>query len=194
MARKRRGPSSTNIQNAHRLIQRSPANLIRGGDKAEAVPWTKITRGRTVTTHQSSEEVLKALDADPKVALEYDKAARHQGLRVQQLTPSGANKSLQAEAEWNHWSEFSWRPFVGVCFGLLGLITGLAVIVAYVGVIFFKKDAAILASLPGMLGAVAVVMGTMASILGGVSWLRRRMCVTGSAPQSPDRFRSTGSR
>jgi hypothetical protein len=79
---------------------------------------------------------------------------------------------MQAEAKADHWPTYSWRPFIGFCFGLLAVLAGLTVFGAYLGVMVGRVEASVLSYLPGMLGAEAAVMGTMAPVLGIASYFR----------------------
>ncbi|WP_426713712.1 hypothetical protein [Chromobacterium violaceum] len=85
------------------------------------------------------------------------------------------NATMQAEARAEHWPTYSWRPFIGFAFGLLALISGITVAACYLGGMFMGRNPQLLAQLPGMLGAEAGVMATMAPILGIASWFRGKM-------------------
>jgi len=148
------------------------------GDKAGSVAQKVVDVAQQVTGKPTGDQAIAALQADPNLVLQYRKAMLDQEVAFEQLAEQNAsdvNKSMQAEASANHWPTYSWRPFVGFSFGLLGLIGGLTAAAAYIGVMFFRRDPVILGSLPGLLGAEAVVMGTMAPILGIASWFRGKM-------------------
>lgn len=155
------------------------------GDKAGNVAQKVVDVAQAVTGKATGDQALAALQADPNLVLQYQKAMLDQEVTFEQLAVQNAtdvNKSMQAESASEHWPTYSWRPFIGFCFGALALISGGTVAIAYAGVMFFKKDPAVLTSLPGMLGAEAVVMGTMAPILGIASWFRGRMQADPSIP------------
>lgn len=157
------------------------------GDKAGTVAQKVVDIAQQVTGAPTGDAALKALQADPNLVLQYQQAMLAQETTLDQLAVQNAadvNKSMQAEAASEHWPTYSWRPFIGFCFGALALISGGTVAIAYAGVIFFKRDPSVLTSLPAMLGAEAVVMGTMAPILGIASWFRGRMQADPSIPTS----------
>lgn len=149
-----------------------------GGDKAGAVAQKVVTVAQQVTGKPTGDQALAALQADPNLVLQYQQAMLAQATTFEQLAVQNAadvNKSMQTEAASEHWPTYSWRPFIGFCFGGLALICGITVAIAYIGVMFFKRDAAVLASLPGMLAAEAAVMTTIAPVLGIASWFRGKM-------------------
>ncbi|MCA8198364.1 3TM-type holin [Burkholderia vietnamiensis] len=88
---------------------------------------------------------------------------------------AAVNQAMQVDARSDHWPTCSWRPFIGFCLGLLGLLSGLTVGGAYIGVMAFHADPKVLTDIPGMLGAEAAVMATMAPVLGIASYFRGKM-------------------
>lgn len=155
------------------------------GDKAGSIAQKVVDVAKQVTGKGSGDEALAALQADPNLVLQYRKAILDQEVAFEQLAAQNAadiNKSMQTESAAEHWPTYSWRPFIGFCFGALALISGITVAVAYIGVMFFQKDPALLGSLPGMLGSEAVVMGTIAPVLGIASWFRGKMQADPSIP------------
>lgn len=148
------------------------------GDKAGMVAQKVVDVAQQVTGQPTGDAALKALQADPNLVLQYRQAVLAQEVQFEQLAVQNAadvNKTMQSEAASEHWPTYSWRPYIGFCFGTLGLTSGITVAVAFLGVMFFKMDAAVLAQLPGMLGAEAAVMATMAPVLGIASWFRGKM-------------------
>lgn len=87
------------------------------------------------------------------------------------------NMTMQAEAASEHWPTYSWRPFIGACFGVLALFAGLAVVFTYGAAMLGKPSTAAFANLPGMLQGIAAVMFTIAPVLGVSAWHRGRMQV-----------------
>jgi len=96
-------------------------------------------------------------------------------LAADQANTAAINQTMQVEAKADHWPTYAWRPFVGFCFGVLALISGLTVAGAYLGVMFLRADPKVLTDIPGMLGAEAAVMATMAPVLGIASYFRGKM-------------------
>lgn len=158
---------------------------LTGSDKAEQIAQKAIDIAQTVTGQTSGDAALKALQADPNLVLQYRKAVLDQEVTFQQLAVQNAkdiNQTMQAEAAAEHWPTYSWRPYIGFCFGTLALQCGVTVAIAYWGVMFFDVKSDVLAYLPGMLGAEAAVMATMAPILGVASWFRGKMQADPSIP------------
>lgn len=154
------------------------------GDKAGTVAQKVVNVAETVTG-KTGDQALTALQSDPNLVLQYQKAILDQATTFQQMAAQNAadvNKTMQAEAAASHWPTYSWRPFIGFCFGAMGLISGLTVAACYISVMFLKRDPAVLAALPGMLGAEAAVMATMAPILGIASWFRGQMQANPALP------------
>lgn len=158
---------------------------VTGSDKAEQVAQKAIEIAQTVTGKPTGDQALAALQADPALVLQYRQAVLAQEVSFQQLAVQNAseiNQTMRAEDAAEHWPTYSWRPFIGFCFGLMGLSGGLTVAVAYVGVMFFNVKPDVLAYLPGMLGAEAAVMATIAPVLGIASWYRGKMQADPSIP------------
>jgi len=154
------------------------AKWVTGSDKAEQVAQKAIDIAQTVTGKPSGDDAIKALQTDPALVLQYRQAVLAQEVSFQQLAVQNAseiNLTMRAEAATEHWPTYSWRPFIGFCFGVLSLTSGGTAAVAYLGVMFFKVDAAVLAQLPPMLAAEAAVMATIAPVLGIASWYRGKM-------------------
>lgn len=151
---------------------------ISGSDKAEKVAQKAVDIAQQVTGTASGDAALKALQADPNLVLQYRQAVLAQELDFEKLAVQNAsdiNKTMQAEAAAEHWPTYSWRPFIGFCFGLLAMVGGITAGAAYVGVMFVGVKPEVLSYLPAMLGAEAAVMATMAPILGVASWFRGKM-------------------
>lgn len=158
---------------------------ITGSDKAESVAAQAISIAQAVTGKPTGAQALADLQVDPNLVLQFRKAVLDQELSFQQLAVQNAsdiNKSMQSESAAEHWPTYSWRPFIGFCFGILALTSGGTVAVAYLGVMFFKVDANVLAQLPAMLGSEAAVMATIAPVLGIASWYRGKMQADPSIP------------
>lgn len=137
-------------------------------------------------TPNDAAAVQAELKANPDAAVKLKQIQSDQAVRLQELLVSAENNRLvaetaavasvnttmQTEAKADHWPTYSWRPYCGFSFGTLALMAGLTVVVAYVGVMFFRVDAAVLSYLPAMLGALAAVLATISPVLGIASWFR----------------------
>lgn len=160
-----------------------------GGSKAEDVATKVVGVAQAVTGQSAPDAALAAIQADPNLALQFQKAVLEQQGQLAQIAADitkaeltadtantmSINQTMQIEAKADHWPTYSWRPFVGFCFGLLGLLAGLTVAGAYIGVMAFQANPAILSQIPGMLGSEAAVMATMAPVLGIASYFRGKM-------------------
>ncbi|MFP3638104.1 hypothetical protein [Paraburkholderia sp. SIMBA_054] len=160
-----------------------------GGSKAEDVAGKVVGIAKAVTGQSAPDAALAAIQADPNLSMQFQKAVLDQQAHLAEVAAdlqkaeiaadvsntAVVNQTMQVEAKSDHWPTYSWRPFIGFCFGLLGISAGLTVTIAYVGVMFLHVDASVLTYLPGMLGAEAAVMTTMAAPLGIASYFRGRM-------------------
>ena len=121
---------------------------------------------------------LQKLEVDAKVQLAklgYANIEALEKLNVQ--AAAQVNATMQAEAKSENWPTYVWRPFIGLCFGILSLITGSTVAIGYVGVMFFKVPVEVLAKIPEMLTSMSTVLGIMLPILGIASFFRGKMQV-----------------
>lgn len=160
-----------------------------GGSKAEDVATKVVGVAQAVTGQSAPDAAVAALQADPNLAIQFQKALLEQQGQLAQIAAdvtkaelaadtadtAEVNQTMQIEAKADHWPTYSWRPFVGFCFGVLALISGLTVAGAYLGVMFLHADPKVLTDIPGMLGAEAAVMATMSPVLGIASWFRGKM-------------------
>lgn len=136
--------------------------------------------------------VAEAIKIDPQAAVKLREIERDERLGILQIRSQQAiaqiqsvNATMQAEGKSEHWAQYGWRPYIGFSFGTMGAVSGFTVLFSYLGVMFGQADAAVLGHIPGMLGAVGIVMGTMAPILGVAAWHRgkqkRETIATGAA-------------
>ncbi|UUX38893.1 hypothetical protein NTJ56_08845 [Burkholderia contaminans] len=160
-----------------------------GGSKAENVAQKVVGVAQAVTGTSTPDAALAAIQADPNLAMQFQMKIVESQVELAQIAAdvtkaelaadtantAAVNQTMQVEAKADHWPTYSWRPFVGFCFGVLGLISGLTVAVAYLGVMFLRADPKVLTDIPGMLGAEAAVMATMAPVLGIASYFRGKM-------------------
>lgn len=160
-----------------------------GGSNAETVAAKVVDIAKTVTGQSSPDAAVAALQADPNLAYQYQKAVLDNQadlakiaadvaiaeLAADQANTAAINQTMQTEAKADHWPTYSWRPYIGFCFGSMGLVSGGTVAIAYIGVMFFHVDPVVLGHLPGLIGAEAGVMATMAPVLGIASYFRGKM-------------------
>jgi len=102
-----------------------------GGSKAEDVAAKVVGIAQTVTGQSSPDAAVAALQADPNLAYQFQKAVldqqahlaeiaadvEKQQIAADQANTAAVNQTMQAEAKADHWPTYSWRPFVGFCFG-----------------------------------------------------------------------------
>ncbi|MEZ7523999.1 hypothetical protein [Burkholderia vietnamiensis] len=167
-----------------------------GGPKAQDVATKVVDVAKTVTGQPTGDAALAAIQADPQLAMQFQKAMLDVQVEMARIAADvtkaelaadtantlAVNQTMQIEAKSDHWPTYSWRPFVGFCFGLLGLLSGLTVGGAYIGVMAFHANPTILGQLPGMLGSEAAVMATMAPVLGIASYFRGKMQANPAIP------------
>jgi hypothetical protein len=149
------------------------------GDKAGTVAQKVIDVAQQVTGKPTGDQALAALQADPSLVLQYQKAILEQEVTFEQLAVQNAadiNKTMQTEAASEHWPTYSWRPAIGFATAIAIVLVVLVVVIAYGGVILAKRDPAPLSYIPAMIGAMGALLGaTAAPILGIASWYRGRM-------------------
>lgn len=160
-----------------------------GGSNAENVASKVVGIAQTVTGVSDPNSVIPALQQNPDLVLKLQQAVLDNQVEIEKIhaeeeqaelaadtaDTAAVNTTMQVEAKADHWPTYSWRPAVGFAFAILALMAGLTVMGAYIGVMFFHVEAAVLSNIPGMLGAVAVVMGTMAPVIGIASYFRGKM-------------------
>ena len=88
------------------------------GDKAEAVAESVVSMAQGVTGTASPDDAMKALAANPEMALRYkEKLIDFQTVELQEETKrlQSVNATMQAEYNVNDWFVRRWRPFFGYC-------------------------------------------------------------------------------
>lgn len=85
-----------------------------------------------------------------------------------------------------HWSTYTWRPFIGYCFGVVAVIAVLVVLVTYIGVVFLNANPNLLAQIPAMLGALAAILATLSPVLTVASYWRGKMQATPTTTTDTD--------
>lgn len=129
-------------------------------------------------------DALASPDALVKLReIEASRQTRLQELVTQQATAelqaatanaADVNRTMQAESISERWPQYSWRPAIGFSVALAVLLAVLTVFAAY-GAVVFGGRAEGLQHLPGILAAVAGIIGVVSPILGIASWFRGRM-------------------
>jgi hypothetical protein len=168
------------------LAQFAPSLVkwITGSDKAESAAQKAIDIAKVVTGAPTGDAALAALQADPNLVLKYRQAVLDQELEFQRLAVTNAgdiNKTMQAEAASEHWPSYSWRPAIGFAVALSILACAVTVVVAYTAAMVSGETRA-LEFLPGMLAAMAGVIGVASPILGIASWFRGKMQADPAVP------------
>ncbi|MDO6407422.1 hypothetical protein [Pantoea phytobeneficialis] len=140
---------------------------------------------RDITGEKHDEAAIKMLRNNPTMVQALTAALyRHQEALMEMETratisrennAAAVNQTMQVESSALHWPTYSWRPFIGFCFGATAICSSLTVAMCYLGVMFFQADSQILSVLPGMIGAEAGIMATMSPVLGIASWFRGKM-------------------
>jgi hypothetical protein len=154
------------------------------GDKAGTVAQKVIDVAQQVTGKPTGDQALAALQADPNLVLQYQKAILEQEVTFEQLAVQNAadiNKTMQTEAASEHWPTYSWRPAIGFAVALAIMLSVVTVFVAY-GAVIFKGNDKGLAQLPGILAAIAGIIAVVSPILGIASWYRGKMQADPSIP------------
>lgn len=148
-----------------------------------------IDIARQVSGEPQGEAAVAAVRQNPTLALQLQQEInRHQEVLLQlkseenvtslegeKETTNAVNQTMEAESQSAHWPTYSWRPFIGFCFGITALFSAATVAVCYLGVMFFQADGKVLGALPGLIGAEAGIMATMSPVLGIASWFRGKM-------------------
>lgn len=150
------------------------AKWITGSDKAADVAGKVVDIAKTITGKAEPDQALAAIQTDPNLALQFKTAVLAQETELERLALTNAsdvNKTMQAESASEHWPTYSWRPAIGFAVALAVMLSVLTVFLAYGAAMFFGRTEG-LASLPGILGAVAAIIGVVSPILGIASWFR----------------------
>ncbi|MFM0210462.1 3TM-type holin [Paraburkholderia sediminicola] len=102
-----------------------------GGTKAEDIAGKVVGIAQTVTGQSAPDAALAAIQADPNLSLQFQKAVLDQQAQLAQIAAdvekaeiaadqantAVVNQTIQVEAKADHWPTYAWRPFVGFCFG-----------------------------------------------------------------------------
>lgn len=104
-----------------------------GGSKAEDVAKHVVGIAQTVTGQSAPDAALAAIQADPNLSMQFQKAVLEQQAQLQQIAleqekaelaaeqanVAAVNETMRSEAAANHWPTYSWRPFIGFVFGIM---------------------------------------------------------------------------
>lgn len=168
-----------------------------GGPKAEEVAGKVVGIAQQVTGQSSPDATVAALAADPNLAFQFQKAVLDQQAHLAEIAAdvtkaelaadmantASVNATMQAEAKADHWPTYSWRPFIGFCFGLNLVLSSLLVIGVFAAQVFNAAGAdKAIAALPTALGSLAAICGLATPILGIASWFRGKMQADPSIP------------
>lgn len=159
------------------------AKWVTGSDRAAEVAGKVIDIAKAVTGKDEADKALAAIQADPNLALQFKQSVLAQQTELERLAVANAsdiNRTMQAEAASEHWPTYSWRPAIGFSVALAVVLSVLTVFMAYGAAMFGHADG--LQHLPGILAAVAGIIGVVSPILGIASWFRGRMQADPSVP------------
>lgn len=140
-------------------------------------------------TQATPDAVSQALQTNPDAAVKLAQIESDQRVKLQDLATDQAkaeivaaaqaagdvNKTMQAEAASEHWPTYTWRPAIAV------LLPVLTVFAAYGAAILYERTEG-LTQLPGILAAVAGIIGVVSPIPGIASWYRGKMQADPSMP------------
>lgn len=153
----------------------------------------------TLGTSEDPAAVLQELNTNPEAVLKLREIESNERIRTQELANAMASKQLEsevaavqsvnetmrAEAGSEHWQTYSWRPALGFAVAFNTVAASLLVLVAFALTItnsFAAGD--MIASLPGVLGALAAINATVLPVLGIASWYRGKMQADPAIPPS----------
>lgn len=161
------------------------ATLLAGPLAGMATKFLADKLGASADTVEAVTSAMAGLNETPEGRIklaEMDAALRAHaidaGIDLERLAVANAadvNKTMQAEGASEHWPTYSWRPAIGFAVAIDLVASVLVVLVAYVGVMFFKTDAQVLSYLPALLASMAALIGVASPILGIASWFRGKM-------------------
>jgi len=137
-------------------------------------------------TDNTPSAVALALQTNPEAAVKIAEIESNERVRLQEMvtnitlaeisadtqTSGVVNQTMQSEAGSEHWPTYSWRPAIGLAVAVDLVLASLTVGYAFLGVMFFKLDVAILGHIPAMVVAMASLIGIATPILGIASYFR----------------------
>ena len=144
------------------------------GDKAEATANRVLEVAKSVTGIADPKSAVDALNADPALALEFQKALIGLELALAQEDNKAiaeVNATMRAEAASEHWPQWSWRPFWGFSSGLAFL--AVAILCCWLGYLSVSAhDTTALTMIPQLVSAFATLFAIPGAILGVTAWKR----------------------
>lgn len=145
-----------------------------GGDKAEEVANKVAKVAQAITSKPDAQSAVDAIKADPALALEFQKAWLATELSLEREETKrqlAVNETMRAEAQSEHWAQWSWRPFWGYTSALAFLFV--CVLCCWLGFDAVKsKDMTALNMIPQLVASYGLLFGTPLAIL-GVASLKR---------------------
>lgn len=94
---------------------------LTGSKKATEIAEQTVAIAKQVTGTTSADAAIAVLGGNQDKVLEFRKAVLDQELQFAQIDASvvrEVNATMRAEAAADHWPTYSWRPFIGFCFGI----------------------------------------------------------------------------
>jgi antitoxin component of MazEF toxin-antitoxin module len=140
----------------------------------------------TLGVENTPDAVMAAIEKDPEAAvklaqIEADKSlglaeilARTQIAKLEAHTRGieATNRTMEAETKSEHWMQWSWRPFNGFALGVLALMTGATVLLAYLSVMAGKAEVKMLEHIPGMLASMGIIISALSAVVGVSAYQR----------------------
>lgn len=151
-----------------------------------------VTIAQQVTGKGNGEDALSAVQNDPTLALklqqELDRHEEELNKTTQDVTLAEikadsdntkvTNETMQVEEKSEHWQVYSWRPYIGFCFGSVFIMVSLVVLMTFFGVIFGFAKVEVLQYVGPLITSMATLMAMPLPILGIASWFRGKMQVS----------------
>lgn len=135
-----------------------------------------------IATNPDAAIKLRELERDERLGLaQLANQQRLAEINADSAAVGDTNKTMQAEAASEHWPTYSWRPAIGFAVALAVAVMALTVAGVYIAAMASGLTKP-LEYLPGMLAAMAGVIGVASPILGIASWFRGRMQADPSIP------------
>lgn len=160
-----------------------------GHDNAAKSAEKIVSIAEKVTGTTSGEDALEAVKANPTLALQLQQEINRNREALAQISQAvtlaeinadstntaNINKTMQTEATAEHWQTYSWRPFIGFCFGAALLLCVLVVSVSYICVMTNIATPDLLKELPEFLTSMSVLLAVPMPVLGIASYFRGKM-------------------